>query len=59
MLQVNKYFDYLPIQYLGDTSMTNSQLTRYDTWSNTSGSHFNNFQSDVIGKWATIDEYPT
>ena len=47
----------LPIQYLGDTSMTDSQLSANHTRSYSSCSHLNDLQPNMIWKRTAIDEH--
>ena len=46
----------LPVENLADTSMTDSQLSGDDTWSDTRCCHLNDLQSDVVGERSAIDE---
>lgn len=46
----------IPVEYFGDTSVTDSELSRDDARPDTSRSHLDNLESDVIGKRSPIDE---
>ena len=46
----------IPVQNLGDTSMTDSQLSADHTRPHPSSSHLNYLESDMIGKRTAIDE---
>jgi hypothetical protein len=49
-------YRFLPIQNFADTAVTYTKLSADDAGSDTSGSHFYDFQSYVVWKRATIDE---